>query len=156
MKTACAARKINPGEFEIYGTFTTHKYKKNRKPIDKNLNSEKLKSYFLGKLPEAENDSFEEEIALDAQLTETAQTVESELIDDYLRGNLSASDRALFERVYLNGEARREKLLFARSLWRAANEPEILEITAASTEETSPSFWQIWRLNETIRIIFRP
>ncbi len=105
------------------------------------MNEEKLKHYFLGKLPEAGNNLFEEEIALDEKLTEAAQIAESELIDDYLRGNLSASDRELFGAIYLTTELRREKLLLAKSLWRVANEQKVSEIVAA---ETSLSFWQIW------------
>jgi len=112
------------------------------------LNKDKLKHYFLGKLSEAENNLFEEEIALDEKLTQTAQIVESELVDDYLRGNLSASDGELFEAIYLRGEARREKLLLAKSLWRVANEQQASEIAAA---KTSLSFWQTWN---ALRVAF--
>lgn len=112
------------------------------------MNEEKLKHYFLGKLPEAENNLFEEEIALDEKLTEAAQIVESELIDDYLRGNLSASDRELFGAIYLTTEARREKLQIAESLWRVANEQKVSEIVAA---KTSLSFWQTWN---ALRVVF--
>ena len=105
------------------------------------MDKQKLKQYFLGNLSEAENNLFEEEIALDEKLTEAAQIVESELIDDYLRGNLSASDRELFGAIYLTTEARREKLSLAKSLWRVANEQKVSEIVAA---ETSLSFWQTW------------
>ncbi len=111
-----------------------------RKPTTK-LNEEKLKQYFLGKLSEAEKIAFEEEIALDEELTERAQIVEGELLDDYLRGNLSASDGELFEAIYLMTEARREKLSLAKSLWRVADEQKSAEIIAA---ESSPSVWQIW------------
>lgn len=105
------------------------------------MNEEKIKNYFLGKLPEAEKNQFEEEIALDENLTEAAQIAESELIDDYLRGNLSASDRELFGAIYLTTEPRRKKLSLAKSLWRVANEQKVSAIAAA---ETSLSFWQIW------------
>ena len=105
------------------------------------MDKQKLKQYFLGNLSEAENNLFEEEIALDEKLTEAAQIVESELVDDYLRGKLSASDRELFGAIYLTTEARREKLSLAKSLWRVANEQKVSEIVAA---ETSLSFWQTW------------
>jgi len=105
------------------------------------LNEEKLKHYFLGKLSEAENNLFEEEIALDEKLSEAAQIAESELIDDYLRGNFSASDRELFGAIYLTTEARREKLSLAKSLWRVANEQKSSEIPTAAT---SLSLWQTW------------
>ncbi len=105
--------------------------------------NEKLKKYFLGKLPEAENNLFEEEIALNENLTEAAQIAESELIDDYLRGVLSGSDRELFGTIYLNTEARREKLFLAESLWRVANERQASEIIAA--ENSSWQTWNVWR-----------
>lgn len=111
-----------------------------RQPVLK-LNEEKLKHYFLGKLPEAEKSAFEEEIALEEKLTEEAQIVEGELIDDYLRGNLSAADRELFETVYLTTEARREKLSLAKSLWQVANEQKTSEIVE---KESPSSFWQFW------------
>ncbi len=112
------------------------------------MKEEKIKQYFLGKLSEAEGGTLEEEIALSAELTETAQLVESELIDDYLRGNIGASDRKLFEAIYLTTNARLKKLLLAQSLWRAANRQSASEIAAA---ENSISFWQIWN---AWRVIF--
>ncbi len=105
------------------------------------MNEQNFKNYFLGKLSEAEGEAFEEKIATDAELTEKAQIVESELIDDYLRGNLSASERQLFEAIYLITEARREKLRFAKSLWKVANEQKSNEIVF---EKTPNSLWQIW------------
>ncbi len=105
------------------------------------LSEEKLKNYFLGKLSEAESERFEEEIALSEELTEQVYIVESELLDDYLRGNLSASDGKLFEAIYLTTEARREKLHLANSLWKIANEKKTNEIIIAKTPN---SFWQNW------------
>ena len=104
------------------------------------LNEEKLKKYFLGKLSEAENERFEEEIAVSEELSEQAHIVESELLDDYLRDTLAASDRKLFEAIYLTTEARREKLRLTNSLWKVANEQEINEIIA----KTPNSVWQNW------------
>lgn len=105
------------------------------------LNEEKLKNYFLGKLSQAESEQFEEEIALSEELTEQAHIVESELVDDYLRDTVSASDRKLFEAIYLTTEARREKLRLANSLWKIANEKKTNEIIIAKTPN---SFWQNW------------
>lgn len=110
------------------------------------MNEEKLKKYFLGKLSETENESSEEEIAVSAELTEEAQIVESELVDDYLRGNFSASDRQLFEAIYLTTEVRREKLLLAKSLWKVANEQKINEFVAIKTPNSLWQIWNAWRV----------
>lgn len=112
------------------------------------LSEEKLKNYFLGKVSEAENERFEEEIAVSEELTEQAHIVESELVDDYLRDNLSASDGELFEAIYLTTEARREKLRLANSLWKIANEKKTNEIIIAKTPN---SFWQNWN---ALRVAF--
>ena len=100
------------------------------------ISDENLRSYFLGTLAVEEAERLEEECAADAELTEQANIVESELADDYLRGNLSAAERRLFEENYLTTDARREKLRFAESLWKVANEKGLAE------EKTAPSFWE--------------
>ncbi|CAN5382027.1 hypothetical protein BH10ACI1_BH10ACI1_12320 [soil metagenome] len=110
------------------------------------LNEEKLKKYFLGKLSEAENEGFEEEIAVSSELSEEAQIVESELVDDYLRGNFSASDGELFEAIYLTTKARREKLLLAKSLWKVANEQKINKVTVPKTPKAFGQNWNAWRI----------
>ena len=100
------------------------------------ISDENLRSYFLGTLAVEDSERLEEECAADAELTEQAQIVESELADDYLRENLSADERRLFEENYLTTEARREKLRQAVDLWKVANE------TQNSVETVAPTFWQ--------------
>lgn len=92
-----------------------------------------LRSYFLGTLAVEESERLEEQCAADAELTEQAQIVESELADDYLRENLPADERRLFEENYLTTEARREKLRLAVNLWKVANEDQKTVETPAPT-----------------------
>jgi cytoskeletal protein RodZ len=106
----------------------------------KTLNEERLKSYFLGELPAPDAESLEENCAFSAELTERAQMIESELVDDYLRGNLSAAESDSFETHYLITEARREKLYSARALWRVAGEANAPK--AAAAPDSAISFWQ--------------
>lgn len=108
------------------------------------LNEQKIRRYFLGQLTEADGDQLEEEIASDEGLFLEAQAAEREMIDDHIRGNLSASDREAFEKVYLQGGRRRENLAAAASLWRVANENKG-EARAASP---APDwrFWNNWRI----------
>ena len=84
------------------------------------MTDEQIKKYFLGELSEAE--SFEEICAQDAELTEQAQIIESELIDAYLRGELSAAERKSFENNYLITGLRREKLKFAKEFLNSFKE----------------------------------
>jgi len=100
------------------------------------ISDQNLRSYFLGTLAVEDAEHLEEECAADAELTEQAQIVESELADDYLRGSLSAAERRLFEENYLTTEARREKLRLAGSLWKVANENQLTD------EKFAPSFWE--------------
>lgn len=96
---------------------------------------QKLKSYFLGELAVEDAERLEEDCAADAELTEQAQIVETELADEYLRGVLSVDERRAFEENYLTTEARRERLRSAEMLWKIANEHQ-------TTTETVPTFWQ--------------
>ena len=82
------------------------------------ISDQNLRSYFLGTLAAEDAERLEEECAADAELTEQAQIVESELADDYLRGSLSANERRLFEENYLTTDARQEKLRLAGILWK--------------------------------------
>jgi hypothetical protein len=91
----------------------------------KPLSDEKLRSYFLGKLPESEADALEMECAISEELTSQAQMVERELADDYLRGNLTSVETNLFETNYLISESRHKKVRAAQSLWEIANEPKV-------------------------------
>jgi hypothetical protein len=100
------------------------------------ISDQNLKSYFLGTLAVEAAERLEEQCAADAELTEQAHIIESELADDYLRGRLSADERRLFEKNYLTTDARREKLRFAESLWKVANEKELVE------DKSAPSFWK--------------
>ena len=104
------------------------------------MNEGKLKIYFLGKLSQSEAEDFEEEIALDADLTERAQIVEEEMIDDYLSGNLLSAERILFEANYLTTEARRKKLKFADNLRDGLRRQT--QMTILSETKARPSFWQ--------------
>ncbi|MCY7375882.1 MAG: hypothetical protein LH472_07900, partial [Pyrinomonadaceae bacterium] len=100
------------------------------------INDQKLKAYFLGTLAAEETARLEEECANDAKLTEQANIVESELADDFLRGNLTAPECRSFEENYLITEARREKLQFAQNLWKVTNENQTADLPAPS------SIWQ--------------
>lgn len=110
--------------------------------------NEKLGRYFLGHLSEEENDRLEQDTAVDPVSFEKAQIFESELIDEYLRDDLSASDRKAFRTSYLRGDGRREKLASSASLWRVANEQEVKALVGSET----PTL--LWRMLNDWRVAF--
>jgi len=78
--------------------------------------------YFLGDLSEEERGRFEEEYFRGDQVFAELQTVETELIDSYVRGELSESEREQFETSYLQSPDRKKKVENARCLMAALTE----------------------------------
>ena len=76
-----------------------------------------LRRYLLGELSEAELDRVEERLfaAADRDSEEQLSPAEDELIDSYVRGELSASEREHFESWFLTSPRRRERLELART-----------------------------------------
>src|ERR1044072_5344930 len=75
-----------------------------------------LKRYFLGELSEDERDALEHRYFNDQQVFGQLLQVKTELVDDYVRGRLSAADRATFERSYLQNPDRARRVKFAATL----------------------------------------
>jgi hypothetical protein len=75
-----------------------------------------LVRYLLGGLPEDEQVRVEERAFSDREYLDIIEAVEADLIDAYVRGELSASDRQQFERRFLASRERRTKVEFARAL----------------------------------------
>ena len=84
-----------------------------------NSQTEELKAirrYLLGQLPPAELPQLEERLLNDGEFYEELLIVEDELVDDYLTGELSASERVEFERFFLSTPERIHKVRFGRAL----------------------------------------
>jgi anti-sigma factor RsiW len=79
--------------------------------------------YLLGELPPAERDAFEDNYFEISDLREQVDAMEDELIDSYVRGDLTPTQRQHFERWFLLSPERQEKLKFARALARYTLEP---------------------------------
>ena len=82
----------------------------------------RLKRYLLGQLSEADEQSLELRLLTEADYGEELDIVETELIDQYLNGALSAEERTQFELNCLNTPERKSKLTFATALDKAARE----------------------------------
>lgn len=92
-----------------------------------------MRRYLLGDLPEAEQLALEAVFFADAKRLEQMQEIETDLVDEYVRGWLSKSEQRQFELHYLVTPDHQERVAFARELLRVANE-QVLPQTAQPKE----------------------
>jgi hypothetical protein len=91
---------------------------------DSSLNEQLIIQYLLGDLPQAESDRLDQLSVTDDEFAEFLEAVESELIDDYIRGELPENRRTRFESHYLISATRLEKVAVARTILRRADNVE--------------------------------
>lgn len=77
--------------------------------------------YLLGLLPAAERERWEKALLVEGDRFDATVAAEDDLLDAYARGELSASERAAFERNVLPRRRTAERLAFARALAAAAD-----------------------------------
>jgi hypothetical protein len=75
-----------------------------------------IRRFLFGELSEAESDEMTLRLLAEETLLDQVEMYEDELIDEYVEGSLSPSDRRRFEEGFLNSKARIEKLELARAL----------------------------------------
>jgi hypothetical protein len=75
----------------------------------------KLTRYLLGELTEAGQAALERELLIDRGKFDRVWAVESELIDSYVRGEMSRPDHERFEGHYLASPLHRERVAIAES-----------------------------------------
>jgi hypothetical protein len=75
---------------------------------------ETLSRYLLGQMSELELDELDERHFGDRDFIERLLAAEDELIDSYVRGELSSSDRRRFEEHFMRSRERRRRVAFAR------------------------------------------
>jgi anti-sigma factor RsiW len=84
---------------------------------DKHEFSEQLLTrYLLGALPEEETERLDELSIADEKFALHLDAVENDLVDAYVRGELSGETLERFQKFYLSSAKRREKVEFARAL----------------------------------------
>src|SRR5882762_11230097 len=84
--------------------------------MNRNLPEEStLRQYLLGRLDDQEDveGRLSEQILLDDELSEIVDSMEDEIIEDYLDGTLSSADKEACKRHFLLPSERQEKLRFA-------------------------------------------
>lgn len=105
------------------------------------MTEERIVAYLLEELPEEELEQFEDECFARESWPDEIDLVETDLIDDYLRGVLAPEQRRRFEQYYLTTAARMERVRRAAALLRHVD-----GYTAAATAETVavPPTRQTW------------
>jgi len=105
------------------------------------LNNEKLIArYLLGELPEEQQVAIEDRAFTDKDYLALVTAVENDLIDEYVRNELSATERRQFETRFLASAERRKRVEFAKALARVPVAATVPERTVVS----EPSRWS-WR-----------
>src|SRR5215471_7212095 len=90
-----------------------------------------LVKYLLGNLTEEEQVYVENRAFADANHLGALEAAEADLIDAYVRGQLSQAERRGFERQFLTSPSRRNKVEFARALARVASESRAVRLPTA-------------------------
>ncbi len=90
--------------------------------------------YLLGTLPDEEAEPMDERSVTDDELAGRLAEAENDLVDSYVRGELSREERERFEAHYLSTEQRRRKVAFADALRQRIEEGG----TALPARETPP------------------
>jgi methionine-rich copper-binding protein CopC len=93
--------------------------------------TEEIRQYLLGHLSEEIHQQLEERLLIEDSFLEELLVAEEELIDDYIKGDLSDDDRLSFEKHFLSTSERHENLRFAMAL---------SQYTANSTEQAESEF----------------
>ncbi|HEX7335309.1 MAG TPA: hypothetical protein VF290_27655 [Pyrinomonadaceae bacterium] len=97
------------------------------------LNNEKLISqYLLGELSEEQQVEIEDRAFADKEYLASITAVENDLIDEYVRQELSDADRRRFESRFLASAERRKRVEFAKALARVPAEVPVTEKTVVS------------------------
>jgi len=126
---------------------------------DMAVDNEKLISrYLLGELPEEQQVEIEDRAFSDREYLATITAVENDLIDEYVRGELSADARQRFESRFLASAERRKRVEFAKALRTVVSESIARErkldqpATVSSWRESLYAF--INGLNPAARLAF--
>lgn len=103
-----------------------------------------IRSYLLNRLSSSKQQAVELQLLSDETFADELEIVEDELIDEYLKNELSRKERASFEKYFLAHEARRRKLQAGEALKRHLNQisptptPSMFDVIGSFF--SSPSF----------------
>jgi hypothetical protein len=86
-----------------------------------------FRKYLLGDLSEDQQVDVEDRAFADREVLDALEAAEADLIDAWVRGELSPSERRAFERRFLTSLQRRNKVEFARALAKVTSESQPAE-----------------------------
>jgi hypothetical protein len=104
-----------------------------RRPIDEQL----MTDFLLGNLPDEEIQRLDEMSLTDDDFVNRLQAVENDLVDTYVRGELSGNSLNQFRSNYLQSPNRREKVAFAETLQRLTNKSSIASLQQTNYKSRS-------------------
>jgi hypothetical protein len=107
-----------------------------RRPIDEQL----MTDFLLGNLPEEEIERLDEMSLADDDFANRLQVVENDLVDAYVRGELSGTSLTQFKSNYLQSSKRREKVHFAETLQRQLNTSATKDRSSSITPRSAPQW----------------
>jgi len=100
-------------------------------------NQDQIRRYLLGSVSGAEQIELEKQYFGDTDKFEDICAAENDLVDQFIRGELTAAERRAFESHYLASAAHEQKVAFARSLARAN-----LELDQPKSEPKQNAWWR--------------
>jgi anti-sigma factor RsiW len=100
-----------------------------------------LRYYLLGELPEDEAISLEARLAEDQRLRDEVSAAERDLIDEYVRGRLTADERGRFEKLFFTSEQRQRKISFGRALVRVVEAAAPAPVSPKAAARTPARRW---------------
>jgi len=98
---------------------------------------QKLRAFLLGALAEDEAEIFDELSFTDDDFADELNAAEKDLVDSYVRGELTGVELENFKNYYLASPLRREKVEFAQA-FRTFGESKIAETSTENVAEEKP------------------
>ncbi|MCG8606841.1 hypothetical protein MJD09_17880, partial [bacterium] len=112
--------------------------------------SKLFRRYLLGDLPSRQREELEIEYLSNETLFVEVQAAEDDLIDAYIRDELSRKERRQFEKQFLVSQERREKIALANALMNMSLVDEPVEMTT-----TAPIWQNLWDFFSQPKAIFQ-
>lgn len=118
------------------------------------VDGEVLARYVLGELPQEEAERLDERTVTDEEFSWQVAAIENDLVDAYLRGELSRPQLARFKSYYLASPKRRQKVSLAEAMRKAESKPLAAPAKASTaahkvSEPASSdkhSFWSLFTM----------
>jgi len=102
-----------------------------------------IRAYLLGaELPAGAQDRIEKNLIEDDDYLERMLSIEDEIADSYIGGELTPDEIVLFKRNFVKPSQRREKLLLFESWIRACSRPNIAPRAIMGSPKGATSWWK--------------